>query len=418
MLKLRSLKSSHLADMSWALVGLLGPSVLQLVYTVVAARTLNPHDFGYLAICVSVGTIMMSLAGLGSGGLLLRDVARAPEAAARYFGHTIAWTLVTAPVFIPISVAIMIWIAPSGLPAWLALAVAVSELVAWRIVINCQQVFFGFGAQFRAAVPGLLIAVARLAAACFVLFSGHTDLATFATAYLLSTVTAMVIAVLFTLSIIGRPTFHLFPFNHLGGLSFSLTWLNTAIQNESDKLILAFFSTPADVGVYNAAIRLMDGAFAPARALKQTMQAKLYRAGATGSAAVLDVMLKVIPAIVLYGLFAWAAIYFLTPLAVYAFGKEYSALARILPALGALPLIRTLADFGSDMALAADRAVFQTVVQLSASVFRAGVSLVLIGAFQINGAVASALLSTFVIGAIYWAVAIRSAAPASQARSV
>jgi len=396
---------AQVLEMFWAGFGLLGPSVLMLVYMVIATRALTPTEFGQLTLCAAVGTIMMSFTGLGAGGVMLRHVARKAELAATHLGQTIAWTAVTAPFLIAASMAIMVLVSPDGMPLWLAFAIAVSELISFRLVINCQQIFFGFGKQFNAALLGMGIALGRVLAAAFIVAIGAGDLSSFATAYLVSTLLAMAGALAYTISVVGRPRLHFTPFDFSGGMSFCLTWANTAIQGEADKLILSYFASPADVGIYNVAVRLMDGAFAPTRALRQTLSTKLYRAGAEGSSAVLKVMLKVMPLVIGYGLFAWAAIYLLTPVVVWVFGPQYQMLAHILPILGALPLVRSIADIGSDMALASDRSGFQSVMQIAATIFRVAISLVLVGLWQLDGAIATALVSSIVMGLVYWAFA-------------
>lgn len=390
----------------WAIVGLLGPSVLQLLYTIVAARALDPSDFGYLMLCASVGTIMMALSGFGAGGLVLRLTSRQPEKAGDFLGQSIAWTLAVGPLVGAITIAIMFAVSPGPMPIWLALCIGFSELVSWRIAMNCQQVFIGRGQQFRAALVGMFIPLGRLVAALIVISLAPVHpLFAFAIAYLVSTFVSMLGALAYTLGQTGRMRLFLRPFDLLGGASFALTSFNAAVQVESDKLILAFFATPVDVGVYAVAARLMDGLYAPTRALKQTLQARMYRAGSGGSVAVLKIVAGIVPLILLFGIAAWIGVVVATPLVVWVFGPKYATLGHILPLIAALPLLRSFAEIGSELFLASDRAGFQTAMQLSTTAFRIGISIILIARWQLDGAVAAALLSAGVVGAIYWTIA-------------
>ena len=112
--------------------------------------------------------------------------------------------------------------------------------------------------------------------------------------------------------------------------------MNSSLQVECDKMILSYFATPAAVGVYSLASRLMDGAFSPPRALRISLQARMMREGAKGHQAAYRFMLRIVPISVAYGFFAWAAIALLAPLFIHIFGEEYSELVRILPLMGAL----------------------------------------------------------------------------------
>src|SRR5262245_33996802 len=125
----KGVSRTHVVDTAWAFFGLLGPSILQLLYTIVAARALNPAEFGKLQLCVSVGTIMMAFSGLGAGGLVLKNVAREPDRAAAFLGQSIVWTAITAPVVVGLSLLIMLGVSQQALPISIALCIGVSELI-------------------------------------------------------------------------------------------------------------------------------------------------------------------------------------------------------------------------------------------------------------------------------------------------
>ena len=406
MLRLLRASKTKIFDVLWAFFALLGPSVLQLLYTIVAARTLNPDEFGRLTVCVSVGTIMMSFSGLGAGGLMLRETARHPERIGDFLGKSIGWTFATLPIVGSLSIAIMLVTSPTHLPLWLALAIGFSELVSWRIAMNCSLVFVALGQQFRVAVVAMLIPLGRLIAAVATAAMSPADpLFAFAIAYLVSTFVSMLASLWFTISRTSRPKFGFFPFDYLGGTSFSLTWFNAAMQVECDKLILSFFTTPADVAAYSIAARLMDGLYAPTRALRVVLQPKVYRAGAGGSVAIIKVLAKILPIIALFGIIAWIGTVLTAPLAVWVFGQQYHLLGHILPLMAALPLVRSFAEVGSELFLASDSAKFQTIMQLSATIFRIAISTALIAWLSLDGAAWAAIVSAVVVGGIYWGTA-------------
>jgi O-antigen/teichoic acid export membrane protein len=393
----------HVAGTAWALFGLVGPTLMQLLYVVVAARALSVDHFGQLMLCVAVGAIAMTLSGAGSGGVAMKAIARDGNAAPRYFGQTIGLTLLTAPVVLPASVAVMLLVSHVPMPLTLALCVALADVVFWRIAVTCQQIFIGMGQQARSALVGITIPLARFAAAAFILLDPpQVPLVAFAIAYAASTFVAMLVAVAYTSRRVGRPVLSWSRFRYDEGVSFALLWLNNTLQVECDKLILSYFASLADVGVYALASRLMDGAYSPPRALKNMLQARMFREGAAGHNAIFRFSLRIVPIIVVYGVLVWIAIVVCAPLAVYMFGEHYARLASILPMIGALPLLRTLTDIGGEVFIASDHVTLSTAVQVFGTVVRIVLGIIFVRAAGLSGAVAAALVATLIAGVVFW----------------
>ena len=189
------------------------------------------------------------------------------------------------------------------------------------------------------------------------------------------------------------------------GVSFALLWLNASLQIECDKMILSYYATPAAVGVYSLASRLMDGAFNPPRALRMSLQARMMREGAKGHQAMYRFMLRIMPISIAYGVFAWGAIAVLSPLLVRLFGEEYAELVHILPLMGALPLLRSIADIGAELFIASDKVSLSTTVHIISTLLRVGIGVVLIRGNGIDGAVGAALIATVLAGLIFWSAA-------------
>ena len=94
-----------------------------------------------------------------------------------------------------------------------------------------------------------------------------------------------------------------------------------------------------------------------------------------------------------------------SPLLVRLFGEEYAELGRILPLMGALPLLRSIADIGAELFVASDKVSLSTTVHLISTALRVGIGIVLIRSDGIDGAVGAALLATTLAGAIFWTIA-------------
>ena len=113
------------------------------------------------------------------------------------------------------------------------------------------------------------------------------------------------------------------------------------------------------------------------------------------------------PLTVGYGLVAWAGFALSAKLVVLVFGAEYDALVRILPVLGALPLLRAVADFGAEVFQSSDRPGVQAINQTFATVLRVSLGFVLIAPFGLDGAVATTLAVNLISGTVLWCLAWR-----------
>lgn len=404
---LHRLERQNLLNAAFAMGGLVGPTIVQLLFVIVAARALSTNDFGKLMLAIAVATILITFSGIGAGGVALKMISRRPHDAAIYFGQAIAVALVTAPIMILISILVTQFVLPDT-KILLAISISFSELLCWRLAQTCQQVFIGLGQHSRNAFIGMLIPTARLVAATLVfVFHPGDPLSFISVAYLVSTLISVSWCIWLTSRWVGTPIIRIGDFDWREGVNHALTWLNAAIQVEVDKLILAYFATPADVGLYALASRLMDGAFMPARALKISTQSKLFSLGQEGHKAAFSVIVRMLPFVIVYGLFAWACVYFGTPLIISVFGQKYSGLSDILPVLGLVPLLRGVADMGAETFIVSDRTELQTALQLLVSGFRIIVGGLLMYFCGLQGAAIGAALTWLFSIFLFWRLAWR-----------
>ena len=84
------------------------------------------------------------------------------------------------------------------------------------------------------------------------------------------------------------------------------------------------------------------------------------------------------------------------------FGERYARLAEILPAIGALPLLRSVADIGGEVFIASDHVGLSTAVQVFATVVRIGLGIMLVRASGLPGAISAALIATLIAAIVLW----------------
>lgn len=400
--------SERARSTGWAFVGLAVPTLMQLIYMIAAARILGAHATGLLLQIVAVALIASAFVGLGGGGLILREVARDRAAAPKVFGQAKAMAYLTFPFLLPL-VVLGGWFATKGeIPIWIVICIGASDLLATRLVIACWSLFVAREQQVKAALMICAMPLVRLLAlVASVSWPEGARFGAFAVMYSAGSFLVMAGALQYVRHTIGDAPLKLSGFDRRAGASFSLTWLNAALQTESDKLIVGLFGTPALVAVYSVASRLMDGAAMPPRALRVAIQSRLFREGAGGHRNSYDMTIKMIPVLLIYGVIVWAGFSVFAPVFVWIFGPEFTQLAEILPILGALPLLKAVADYGAEIFMSSDRPEMQAGVQSAMTILRIVLGAILVSSFGLHGAVFSALLCTALSALVLWGIAWR-----------
>ena len=379
---------------------------MQLVYMIFAARMLGAELTGLLFLIVSVALITSSFVGLGGGGLVMRDVSRDHNSAALALGRAISMSLATFPILFPVVLLAAHVVTKGAVPLWVIALIGVSDLLAARLLTTCWSYFIAREQQVKASALILSLPLFRLIGVTATAYwPEDARLMVFSMIYAGVSFAVLAGALIYTISISGRPKMGLRGIDHRSGVSFSLTWLNQALQTEADKIILGLFGTPALVAVYGVASRLMDDAAMPPRALRVTLQSQLFRDGASGHMGPFQTTLKILPVVIVYGIVIWVIFALIASPLSSIFGPEFEILARILPFFAALPLLRAIADYGAEIFMASDRPSVQAITQTFATVLRISFGIILISAFSLEGAILTALSVNAIAACILWGLA-------------
>jgi O-antigen/teichoic acid export membrane protein len=89
-----------------AILAQVSGKIATLAFTVAAARTLGPADFGAFAYALSFGLLVATLPSWGFEPLLVQRAAAEPRRLARYLSETVVWrTAIAVPVFLAAGIA-------------------------------------------------------------------------------------------------------------------------------------------------------------------------------------------------------------------------------------------------------------------------------------------------------------------------
>lgn len=375
----------------------------QAVTVVLLARLLPVQAYGAFVAIIAVAGFITPLVGLGLANVVLRNVARDPQAAPWYLGRAVrvwSWTLLPAVI---ISVGFALLLLPREAPI-IAMAAAISgELFATSLTElagryrQAQQRLHSYGA-INAGLPWLRL----LALGVLLLINESVGITTILWVY-----AAVSISYLFVLWPIMRCAspggVHATEFMDItSGLPFSASALAMRLQSEFNKPILAQ-SGFGLAGTYNIAQRAVDMASLPLLAMLEALWPRLYaqpdpmpQLRRTGS--VLMVM----------ALGVGAVLWFSAPLLIYLVGPGYDEVAgtvRYLAVLPALQLGRNLITCHSIhrgwMRNIGLTSIFGGIISvLSVAVF--------VPAFELKGAVLASYVTELGMSAILLVLAFRS----------
>src|SRR5271165_1848718 len=278
-------KSTLARNTGWMLIGQGFRLVIQAMYFTVIARSLGVQNYGAFVGVVGLVGILYPFATLGSGNLLVKNVARDGKQFKKNFGLAILTILFSGSILFGLVVLVSHFLLPGTIPARLVILVAASDLIAMSITTICGQAFLAFEGLKLTALISVLLSAMRLAGALIMVALYHSPSALQWGAFYFGTTSLAAMAALGMVFVkLGVPVFTL---SRTGaesreGFYFSAGASAETIYNDIDKAMLARLGTLAATGIYGAAYRLIDVSFAPVASLLAAAYPGFFRAGVGG----------------------------------------------------------------------------------------------------------------------------------------
>ena len=389
----------------WVALGQVLRVGTQAVYFVLIARALGARSYGAYVSVLAVVAIAAPFAGLGSGNLLIKHVARSPQTFARHWGKALCITLLTGTILLGlVTIVAGAWLPPS-IPLQLVLAVGAADLLFARLVDLSAQAYQAHQRLPRTALLQLLLSPLRLLAATVLIAVTTAPTALqWGVVYLVSAVVGSGIAVFLANRELGRPKLDV---RQLGselreGAFFSVNLSAQSSTNDIDKAMLARLATLEATGVYAAAYRLVDVAFLPVGSLLVAAYARFFQHGVQGVGATARLARRLLRLGAGYGILVAAALYLLAPALPAILGEEYHQAIAAVRWLALLPLLKAVYYFGADALTGAGHQGIRTLVQASIAVVNVLLNVWLIPLYSWRGAAAATLISEGLLGVAIW----------------
>ena len=360
----------------WMLGGRGVRMIIQAVYFLVIARVLGASQYGAFVGTVSLVAIAVPFSSWGMGFILVRKVSRDRMLFSRAWGDALSVTCVSGGILLALVVLTSRWLWGQSIPLGLLLLVGVADLFAVRLVDLATQAFVAVELLRKTAEVNTVLSTLRLLGAVIVsLAVRHASASSWALVYLGTGILAAIYSFLAMARAFGLPQlgFRMSWAEFKEGFYFAIGLASQTIYNDVDKTMLVRLSGLEAAGIYAAAYRIVDAAFAPVGSLVYAAYARFFRHGAQGIGEGMRFARKLLAYSIPYGLLTMTLLAITAPLLPKVLGSDFSASSAALLWLSPLVLFKSIHYFFADCLSGAGFQRIRAVIQL----FIAGVNVLL-----------------------------------------
>jgi O-antigen/teichoic acid export membrane protein len=375
---------------AWSLAGQIVRAVCQGAYFVIAARVLGVEGFGALASATALASLVAPYAMFGGINLLVKHAAMdRAQAGVQFLNGGIV--IVTCGGVLTVGLAASVGMLPSlGAVAAVVGLVVFADAVAANLIYLAGALGQAREELFSTAALPVALQIVRLGGLLAVIVALPTvGLWEVALSYSISSVLlAVVIAATAVVRLRAGADLPLLRSQLREGFLFSVSLSAQSVYNDIDKAMLARLAGLQAVGLYAAAFRIIDLAFAPLRAALAASYAQFFRQGSSrGIRGAIGVARGLAVPGTVYGLFICAALFFGAPLVPVVLGDDYAESISAIQAMAMVPLLRWFHYLAADSLTGADRQGTRTAIQLAVAGVNVVLNLLLIPAYSWRGAV-------------------------------
>ena len=405
----RKIKRSDLTrDTVWMLLGNGAQLPIRALYFILIARSLGAEGYGAFIGVTALAGILTPFASMGSGNILIKNVARDHSSFPEYWGRTLLLTCASGVILSILTLSLSIIILPSTIPFLLVASVTIADLIFLSLLNVSCQVFQGFQ---RLGMTSFLLTLpncTRLLALCvLIVFKKPTPL-DLGYLYLVSTGLAFLVGIYLVTKEFGKPVYtkRVFDSEMKEGLYFSVALCSHSIFNDIDKTILTRLATLEAAGIYAAAYRLIDVAFIPVRSLISASYAKFFQSGIHGMRGTLSLVGKLLPYSAVYGLAASLLLFGCAPLLPLILGREFAEAIHALRWLSLLPFLKVLHYFPANALTGAGFQGLRSFCLVATALFNVALNLWLVPKYSWKGSAWASLASDGMYAVVIWAAVL------------
>jgi len=389
---------------AWMLASRASRSLVAALYFTLLARSLGVTGYGaFSSVCAMAG-ILAPFAGLGTGNLLIQEVARNRQAFADRWGHCLAVTLASGVLLTCGALVLSRYLLPKSIPVTLVLLIAIADLIFVRLLDAAAMAFQSLEQLHMTAWFSFALTFCRMVAATLLLEVNHSTPRQWSLFYLLSTALPALVALGCVTRWIGPPRWSQSSGpDLLLGIYFSISQSAQTIYNDIDKTMLARIVSLWAAGVYGAAYRIVDAAFSPVNAAMAAAYARFFQTGARGVRHAAAFGRRMGLRAVLFSFVASAALWIAAPFVPRVIGGQFAECSIALRLLSPLLVLRSAHVFAADTLTGAGFQGTRTAIQVGVALLNIALNLLVLPRYGWRGAVGTTLACDGALALLLWA---------------
>ncbi|NJR47788.1 MAG: flippase [Hyellaceae cyanobacterium CSU_1_1] len=367
----------------------------QAAYFTVIVRVLGAENYGAFVGITALAALIFPFANLGSGDILIQQVARDKKVFASYWGNALIIILVTSLLLTLITYFFSPLIFPNitNLPAILSILLA--DLTGLAMFIVSAKAFMSQNFLRNSSLLQIISTVTKLLAAILLTTFEQPSLLKWSYLYLLSTLITAVISFIWVSKTLGFPKAapQTIPTMVNEGIYFAIGESAYNVNSDIDKTMLASMATLEATGIYGAAYRLIQVSSIPIYAVLSASYLKFFQEGTKGIEGCLNLTKRLLPFIAIYGVCSLVGLIFFAPWVTYILGDEYQNAIATVRWLAPMPIIGSIQLLLADTLTGAGFQKTRSAIQVTTALGNVGLNFWLIPLYSWKGAVWATLSS-------------------------
>ena len=395
--KLNSIFQKSLVKNSlWELLAKVVNIGCQAVYFALIVRILGTENYGAFVGIASLAALIFPFADLGSGDILIQQVAKEKKVFSNYWGNALFIVFIASSLLIIITYLFSPLIFSRNIGLLAIGLILLADLTGLAVFVVSAKAFMSHDLLKNSSLLQIIGTITKLIAAIVLaIWFTKPNLWHWAGLYLLSALVTGIIGIVWVTKTLGKPQLELEAIPQMAskGVYFSIGQSAYNVNSHIDKTMLASMASLSATGIYGAAYRLIEVGSVPIYAVLSASYPKFFQEGTKGIKGCLNLVRRLLPFVIIYGIVSLAGFWFFAPWITYVLGDEYQNAIATVRWLAPVPIIGSIQLLLADTLTGAGFQKTRSAIQVTTAFGNVGLNFWLIPLYSWKGAVWATLSS-------------------------
>ena len=378
----------------------------QLLTFVLLARSFGEVQFGHLMAITAATQIAMSLCGLGAEEPMIRRLVRDAALYPILLGHNLILIASTGIGLTLICAAALYFTVSLPIPFHEYLIIisifCLSNIVLFQIITLTEIIFLARHEYMRASGVSATFAIARALTALLATWAFKVD-SLQSWAFWHGGVHVLgALGCVMVLQPLGAPRWRILRDEIPRGIHIIISNFLDTLRQNVDTLVLNSMTTPAIVGNYGAASRIVQASLMSVWAFTKITYPRLVMAGAQGHAPTFKLATNLVVITAILGGLNSVGLFLLSPYIAILFGKGFIHMSDYLKILSWLVLLSAIQSVARDSLGAVEKHGLRALILNTGSVLGAALVVGLTYVYGVNGTFVAVYISQLISLAALW----------------